>query len=131
MRIIEDIGEMTECAAKSRALDLKVTLVPTMGFLHDGHRELLKTGRRSGGLLVLSIFVNPAQFGPGEDFASYPRDLERDLAVAADAGVDVVFAPRASDMYPEGHSTFVEVGPVGDPGTSAGSPRSFSSSLTS
>ncbi len=125
MRIIEDIEEMMECAAKSRALDLKVVLVPTMGFLHDGHRELLRTGKKSGGLLVLSIFVNPAQFGPGEDFASYPRDMERDLAIAADEGVDVVFAPMGPQMYPEGHSTFVEVGAIGERLCGAARPGHF------
>lgn len=125
MRVIEDIGEMMECAAKSRALDLKVVLVPTMGFLHDGHRKLLRAGKNSGGLVVLSIFVNPAQFGPKEDYASYPRDLPRDLAIAADEGVDVVFVPKAGEMYPEGYSTFVDVGPLGDKLCGASRPGHF------
>lgn len=90
----------------------KVVLVPTMGFLHDGHRELLKTGRRAAGkdgLLVLSIFVNPTQFGPKEDLSSYPRDLESDLRMAGEEGVDAVFTPGAYDVYPKGFETYVEV----------------------
>lgn len=125
MRVIEDIDEMRECAAKSRSLDLKVAFVPTMGCLHDGHRELLRTAKKSGGLLVLSIFVNPTQFGPKEDFASYPRDPVRDLEIAGDEGVDVVFTPKAADMYPEGYSTFVEVGVLGDKLCGASRPGHF------
>ncbi|GFE58351.1 pantothenate synthetase [Geobacter sp. AOG1] len=86
-----------------------IALVPTMGYLHDGHASLLRGGRRRGDLLVLSIFVNPTQFGVGEDFESYPRDLARDRAVAESAGVDVIFAPRAGDMYPAGFQTYVDV----------------------
>ncbi len=125
MRIIEEIDEMRECAAKTRALDLKAVFVPTMGCLHDGHRELLRVAKKSGGLLVLSIFVNPAQFGPKEDFASYPRDMARDLEIAGDEGADVVFTPKAADMYPEGYSTFVEVGALGDKLCGASRPGHF------
>ena len=86
-----------------------IALVPTMGFLHDGHASLLREGRRRGDLLVLSIFVNPTQFGVGEDFEAYPRDLARDRAVAEGAGVDVIFAPPAGEMYPAGYQTYVDV----------------------
>jgi len=125
MRVIEDIGDMKECVAKARALDLKVVLVPTMGFLHDGHRALLRAGKKTGGLVVLTIFVNPTQFGPLEDLASYPRDLERDLAMASEEGVDVVFVPKSAEMYPEGYSTFVEVGPIGERLCGASRPGHF------
>ena len=77
-----------------------VALVPTMGALHDGHRALLRAARESAGPVVMSLFVNPAQFGPGEDFARYPRDEGADLAIAAEEGADVVFAPDADDDLP-------------------------------
>ena len=80
-----------------------------MGYLHQGHVSLLEEGRRSGDILVLSIFVNPTQFGPKEDLSRYPRDLDGDLAKAARAGVDVAYVPDAAAMYPAGYQTFVEV----------------------
>ncbi len=86
-----------------------ITLVPTMGYLHEGHASLLREGRRRGDLLVLSIFVNPTQFGVGEDFEAYPRDLVRDRAVAESASVDVIFAPPAGEMYPASYQTYVDV----------------------
>src|SRR5574337_811494 len=109
MKVIENILEMKAFAESARAKGQKIALVPTMGFLHDGHRELLKTGRRLGDVLVLSIFVNPTQFGPKEDFKTYPRDFEKDSKIAAECGVDCIFAPKAGAMYPEGYQTFVEV----------------------
>ena len=90
-----------------------VALVPTMGALHDGHRALLRAARGAAATVVMSLFVNPAQFGPGEDFARYPRDEEADLAVAAAEGADVVFAPGAEIVYPEGFATSVDPGPLG------------------
>ena len=92
-----------------RAKGDSIVFVPTMGFLHDGHRALLCAGRRLGTTLVMSIFVNPAQFGPREDLSAYPRDLDRDLKMAEEEGVDIVFTPSAMDMYPEGFKTLVEV----------------------
>jgi pantoate--beta-alanine ligase len=86
----------------------RVGFVPTMGALHRGHAELLKTIRPLCDSSVLSIFVNPTQFGPNEDFAKYPRSLERDLAIALEQGVDMVFLPDAGMMYPSGYSTYVE-----------------------
>jgi pantoate--beta-alanine ligase len=87
----------------------RIAFVPTMGYLHDGHESLLKEGRRRGDLLVLSIFVNPTQFGPKEDLSRYPRDLDGDLRRARAAGVDLVFTPERDAMYPPGHQTRVEV----------------------
>ncbi len=80
----------------------RIAFVPTMGYLHDGHRTLLEEGRRRGDRLVLSVFVNPAQFGPGEDFERYPRDLARDGSIAEAAGTDVLFAPTVAEVYPAG-----------------------------
>lgn len=109
MKIIEAINEMQQLAQAVRAVGTAIVLVPTMGYLHEGHASLMREGRRQGGFLVTSIFVNPAQFGVSEDFAAYPRDLERDAKIAEAAGVDVIFAPRATDMYPPGYQTFMEV----------------------
>lgn len=87
----------------------RIAFVPTMGYLHDGHVSLLEEGRRRGDALVVSIFVNPTQFGPKEDLSRYPRDLEGDLTKAERAGVDVAYIPDAAAMYPDGYQTFVEV----------------------
>jgi len=86
-----------------------ISFVPTMGYLHDGHFRLLEQGRERGDVLVMSIFVNPSQFGPKEDYARYPRDMRRDLGYARRAGVDVVFAPTKEEMYPEGFQTSITV----------------------
>lgn len=109
MQIIESVKEMQSLATAWRADGKTIALVPTMGYLHDGHASLMREGRRRGDLLVASIFVNPAQFGAGEDFDSYPRDLARDARIAQEAGVDVIFAPKASDMYPAGYQSWVDV----------------------
>jgi pantoate--beta-alanine ligase len=91
-----------------------VALVPTMGALHAGHRALLRAARASASTVVMSLFVNPAQFGPGEDFARYPRDEAADVAVAEEEGADIVFAPEAPTIYPEGFATAVDPGPLGE-----------------
>jgi pantoate--beta-alanine ligase len=90
-----------------------VGLVPTMGALHDGHRALLRAAREECDTVVMSLFVNPAQFGEGEDLARYPRDESHDLAIAAEEGVDVVFAPAAEELYPPGHETWIDVERLG------------------
>ncbi|AWB44980.1 pantoate--beta-alanine ligase [Paenibacillus sp. CAA11] len=89
--------------------ELKVGLVPTMGYLHEGHASLLRKAREENDLVVLSIFVNPIQFGPNEDLDRYPRDLERDQALAKREGVDIIFAPGTQDMYPTPTKTKVQV----------------------
>jgi len=86
-----------------------VGLVPTMGFFHEGHLSLMRKARAERRLVVVSLFVNPTQFGPGEDLAAYPRDFERDCALAAAEGVDVMFAPEAREMYAGDYATFVNV----------------------
>ncbi len=100
---------MQERAREARSAGRTIAFVPTMGFLHEGHASLLREGRRRGDVLVLSIFVNPTQFGAGEDFDAYPRNLERDAAMAEEAGADFIFAPDAREMYPNGYQTYVDV----------------------
>jgi pantoate--beta-alanine ligase len=100
---------MTAFAEEARARGQRVAFVPTMGALHAGHVALLHEARKRGDCLVLSIFVNPTQFGPGEDLAKYPRDLDGDLAQAATARTDVAFVPEAAVFYPPGYQTFIQV----------------------
>ncbi|MBI5480967.1 MAG: pantoate--beta-alanine ligase [Deltaproteobacteria bacterium] len=107
--IIRTPKEVSARADAWRRAGRRIAFVPTMGYLHRGHVTLLEEGRARGDVLVLSIFVNPTQFGPREDLARYPRDLEGDLAKAAGAGTDVVYLPEAGDMYPPGYQTYVEV----------------------
>lgn len=109
MKIINSVEQMQEQMTGARAAGKTIAFVPTMGFLHAGHLSLLEEGRRRGELLVLSIFVNPTQFGQGEDFEEYPRDLEKDCSLAEQAGVDLLFAPAAAQMYPQGFATEVNV----------------------
>ena len=92
---------------------MTVALVPTMGGLHDGHRALLRAARADADRVVMSLFVNPTQFGQGEDYTRYPRDADRDRRIAAEEGVDEVYAPTVDDVYPTGFSTSVDVGPLG------------------
>jgi pantoate--beta-alanine ligase len=99
MKVIRDIVEMQRRAEQERLSERRISFVPTMGYLHEGHRALLREGRKKGDLLILSIFVNPIQFGPSEDFERYPRDWDRDCAIAKEEGVDLLFAPEASQMY--------------------------------
>ena len=108
-----------------RAAGKRIAFVPTMGYLHDGHVSLLDEGRRRGDVLVLSIFVNPTQFGPKEDLSRYPRDLDGDLAKAERAGVDVTYVPDAAAMYPSGYQTFVEVEELQKPLCGASRPGHF------
>ncbi len=116
---------MQAASFAARAKGAGVVLVPTMGFLHDGHRALLRRGRAEGGQLVLSIFVNPSQFGPREDLASYPRDLEQDLKMAEEEGVDIAFVPDTDEVYPEGYCTWVNVEGLSDRLCGASRPGHF------
>jgi pantoate--beta-alanine ligase len=93
--------------------DGTIGLVPTMGAFHAGHLALFAAAREENDVVIASLFVNPAQFGPGEDLDRYPRDEERDAKLAEEAGVDVLFAPSAEEMYPEGYATWIDVGELG------------------
>jgi pantoate--beta-alanine ligase len=115
VRLIETIGALRALSDAERASGRRLALVPTMGALHAGHLSLVAEARRRADTVVVSIFVNPAQFAPGEDLASYPRDLEGDLARCRAAGVDAVFAPAARELYPEGAQTWIEVGELARP----------------
>jgi pantoate--beta-alanine ligase len=112
MLIIEQISAMRAWSEAERSGGRRVVLVPTMGFLHEGHLALVDEAKTRGDRVVVSIFVNPTQFGPSEDFAAYPRDFERDRALLEKELVDVVFHPTVDDMYPEGSQTYVEVEPL-------------------
>lgn len=110
MEVIHSIADLRSRIGKYRRKnDGSVGFVPTMGYLHEGHASLLRKARSQSGLVVLSIFVNPLQFGPGEDFERYPRNTERDLEVAEAAGADLVFMPTVSEMYPTPTRTTVAV----------------------
>ncbi|MBE9503260.1 MAG: pantoate--beta-alanine ligase [Proteobacteria bacterium] len=109
MKTIEKIDEMASLSRSLICEKKKIAFVPTMGFLHKGHLSLIKEGKKRGVILVVSIFVNPTQFGHGEDFDIYPRDLARDKELLNQCGVDILFLPSASDMYSEGNQTVVDV----------------------
>lgn len=109
MKIIESPAEMQRFAEAARLRGDKIALVPTMGYLHEGHLSLMREGRRRASLLAASLFVNPTQFGPNDDLATYPRDVERDCRLMESIPVDVLFAPQAEAMYPPGAQTWVEV----------------------
>ncbi len=109
MRIIERTSEMQRQADDWRRQGKRIAFVPTMGYLHAGHLSLMEVARRHGDVVVASIFVNPTQFGPNEDFTQYPRDTERDLRLCREVGVDAVFLPGVEDIYPRGYQTYVDV----------------------
>jgi len=110
MKIVERIADLR--AARQGAG--KVGLVPTMGFLHDGHLSLIRAARSASETVVMSLFVNPTQFGPSEDFEAYPRDTPRDLDLARETGVDIVFMPSTGEVYPPGFDTWVEAGKLAE-----------------
>ncbi|MFO7929887.1 MAG: pantoate--beta-alanine ligase [Desulfosalsimonas sp.] len=107
MKTVKDIKQMQETAEGFRQQGKSIAFVPTMGFLHEGHLSLIRQARQTADIMVVSIFVNPAQFGPGEDYESYPRDPEKDSALAQQQGTDVLFMPEKGDLYPEGYETYL------------------------
>jgi pantoate--beta-alanine ligase len=129
-RVIERVAELQACSDAERARGRRVALVPTMGALHAGHLRLVDEARRRASCVIVSIFVNPTQFGPGEDLDRYPRTWEQDLAACARAGADVVFAPEPGEMYPEGDQTRVEVSELTRPLCGADRPGHFTGVTT-
>lgn len=120
MDIIQSISSVRQMVDHARRSKCRVVLVPTMGYFHEGHLELMRVARRladegaaSHGLVIVSNFVNPTQFGPNEDYARYPRDLDRDATMAGEVGVDAMFCPSVSEMYPREGMFQIDVGPMG------------------
>lgn len=125
MKVYRSIRSLTKKVQEIKRKGHKIGLVPTMGFLHQGHMSLIRRAKKDTDCVIVSIFVNPAQFGPREDFKKYPRDLKRDLDLCEKEGVDIIFAPRAEEMYPEGYSTCVNVENITDRLCGASRPGHF------
>jgi pantoate--beta-alanine ligase len=124
------IPELREWIAQARGAGRRIGLVPTMGYLHEGHLSLVDAARRRNAAVVMSIFVNPLQFGPTEDLAQYPRDLSRDRRLAEARGVDLLFLPTETTMYPPGAEIRVVPGPSGERWEGAARPGHFTGVLT-
>jgi len=125
MKIINSIVHMQALAIAPEREGRHIAFVPTMGYLHEGHASLLREGKKRGDVLVLSIFVNPIQFGKNEDLDSYPRDMERDFQLADACGVDIVFIPTTAEMYPDGFQTGVTVRDISLPLCGSSRPGHF------
>ncbi|UQR64940.1 pantoate--beta-alanine ligase [Bradyrhizobium sp. C-145] len=125
MQTITRVAELRRTLAKSRSADLRVGFVPTMGYLHDGHLALIAASQAQCDVTVVSIFVNPTQFGPNEDLSTYPRDFLRDEGLCRDAGVAILFAPDAQEVYPSHFETFIEPGDLAKPLCGAFRPGHF------
>ncbi len=130
MQVIDTVDALRQHLAAYRAVGKPIGLVPTMGFLHAGHLSLVQAARRECSVAVMSIFVNPRQFGPNEDFESYPRDMARDLDLARGAGVDVVFTPNVAEIYPAGFQSEVVVHGLTEPLCGASRPGHFNGVTT-
>ena len=109
MILCQNVAELKNLVATFKQNGKSIGLVPTMGALHEGHASLIKAAHAENDITIVSVFVNPTQFGPNEDYAAYPRTLEKDCTVAENAGADVVFAPKKEDLYPNKDMTWVEV----------------------
>lgn len=114
IRLLRTPDQVRRFAKSSKAGGRSLGLVPTMGYLHEGHLSLIRRAKRENNTVVVSIFVNPAQFGPKEDFKKYPRNLKRDKRLAKEAGADAIFYPSAKKMYPAGYSTYVDLTGITD-----------------
>ena len=125
MELISKVKDMQVKSEALRRAGKRIGFVPTMGYFHEGHLALMRKARKLSEVVVVSIFVNPTQFGPQEDYQRYPRDLDRDLKMAAAEGVDIVFAPKVEEMYPEGYQTYVEVSELSRPLCGASRPGHF------
>lgn len=129
-RLVETIPDMRAASLEARTGGQRLGFVPTLGFLHEGHLSLVDRARERCDRVAISIFVNPTQFAPDEDYEAYPRDLERDLSLADDRGVDIVFAPDREEMYPEPPQAWVVPGSLGDRLDGASRPDHFRGVLT-
>ena len=129
MKVIQKIEEIRKVVGKERK-EKVVGLVPTMGYFHQGHLSLMEKARKDCGLVVVSIYVNPTQFGPSEDFHKYPRNFKRDIELAEKAGVDLIFNPSDKEMYPDGYSTYLEVKGLSEKLCGAFRPEHFNGVVT-
>jgi len=109
MKIIKNIEQMQKVVANLKAKKRSIGFVPTMGALHEGHLSLMRRAKKENNIVITSIFVNPTQFGPKEDFKKYPRNLKKDAELCKKVGVDYIFAPKAKKMYPDGYKTYISV----------------------
>jgi pantoate--beta-alanine ligase len=125
VQVLDTVGALQALSDAERRAGRRLALVPTMGALHEGHLSLVDAARVRADVVVLSIFVNPTQFGPHEDLVRYPRPRERDLALCREAGVDVVFAPSPTEMYPPGSQTWVTVSELAKPLCGRSRPEHF------
>ncbi|MCX5687074.1 MAG: pantoate--beta-alanine ligase [Candidatus Omnitrophica bacterium] len=114
MKVYKSVRSLTKKVFEIKKCNKAIGFVPTMGFLHDGHRSLIRKARQDTDCVIVSIFVNPVQFGPKEDFKKYPRGLKKDLEICKKEGVDIVFTPEPKDMYPESYATYINVERVTD-----------------
>ncbi len=130
MKICKSISSLTKNVFEIKKHDKTIGLVPTMGFLHEGHASLIRKARQDTDCVIVTIFVNPAQFGPGEDFKKYPRNLKRDFSLCEKEGADIVFAPKSEDMYPDGYATYVTVERITDTLCGVSRPGHFRGVLT-
>lgn len=130
MKVIDTVAALRQHLRPHRLAGQSIGLVPTMGYLHEGHLSLVRAARQACDVMVMSIFVNPLQFGPNEDFATYPRELARDLNLARAAGVDIVFTPGIEEMYPAGFQSEVVVHKLTAPLCGAARPRHFNGVTT-
>jgi pantoate--beta-alanine ligase len=125
MKVIEKAAEISACSRELHLRGESIGLVPTMGFLHGGHLSLIRESKRITGKTVVSIFVNPAQFGPKEDYHKYPRDIEGDANKCRETGTDLLFLPSVEDIYPKGHRTYVDVEGLSDKLCGRSRPKHF------
>lgn len=125
MKLVDSISRITTLIKMLKKEGKAIGFVPTMGYLHEGHLSLVKAAKKHTDVVVMSIFVNPMQFGPKEDFEKYPKDFKRDEQLANDAGVDIIFYPSVKDMYPEGYSTYITVENLTDTLCGASRPAHF------
>lgn len=114
MEIIRTISEMTKRASEIKKAGKTIAVVPTMGYLHEGHLSLMKKAKEAGDFVITTLFVNPSQFGPNEDFDKYPRDEKRDIELSAGAGADAIFIPDKNDIYPQNYRTYITVEKLGE-----------------
>ena len=130
MKVYRSISSLTKKIKEIKKQGKAIGLVPTMGFLHEGHMSLIRRAAKDTDCVIVSIFVNPTQFGPKEDFKKYPRDMKKDLKLCEKEAVDIIFAPEAREMYPEGFATYVKVERITDMLCGASRPGHFSGVAT-